>query len=105
MTGQRAMARSLNYSGFSWSNVGSTTGTTAMLSFLYRLCQEFESEMGYAPNVLFINPEHLEHLRESFDGEQDLDAIRARLGLEILLRSNAVHPSVNWLVSACRKAG
>jgi hypothetical protein len=80
-------------------------GKQDMLSFLYRLCHEFEREMGYAPNVLLINPAHLERLRDSFADEPDLDVIRARLGLQILLRSDAVHPRVNWLVSACRKAG
>lgn len=76
-----------------------------MLSFIYRLCQEFERDMGYAPNVLFINAAHLDRLRDSLAGETDLDVIRHYLGLEILLRADAVHPSVNWLLSANRKAG
>ncbi len=75
-----------------------------MLSFIYRLCRDFERDMGYAPNVLFINPGHLASLRDSFAGEADLEVIRQRLGLEVLLRADAVHPSVNWLLSASRKA-
>ncbi len=75
-----------------------------MLSFIYRLCREFEREMGYAPNVLFINAAHLQRLQESFAGESDLSVIRQRLGLEVLLRADAVHPSVNWQLSASRKA-
>lgn len=76
-----------------------------MLSFIYRLCREFEIEMGYRPNVLLISNAHLEKLRESLGGEMDFHTIRNLLGLEILLRQDAVHPSVNWLVSASRKAG
>ncbi len=76
-----------------------------MLSFIYRLCWEFETKMGYSPNVLFINSVHLRNLRESFDEDTDFSTFKERLGLEILLRQNAVHPSVNWLLSAVRKAG
>lgn len=76
-----------------------------MLSFVYRLCREFEDHMGYRPNVLMINARHLAKLRESLDGEQDLDGIRRRLGLQLLLRQDAIHPSVKWLASAARKAG
>ncbi len=76
-----------------------------MLSYIYRLCREFENAMGYPPNVLFINADHLERFRPGCDSEQDFSTLRARLGLEILLRQDAVHPSVNWLMSASRKAG
>ncbi len=75
-----------------------------MLSFIYRLCREFERDMGYAPNVLFINDEHWQSLREAFADDPDLAVIRQRLGLEVLLRDDAVHPSVNWILSASRKA-
>lgn len=75
-----------------------------MLSFIYRLCREFEKDMGYRPNVLFINQRHMEHLCSSFAEEIDASEIRRRLGLEIVLRQDALHPSVNWLISASRKA-
>jgi len=87
------------------SNVTSQAGIRIiMLSFIYRLCRDFEQEMGYAPNVLYINAAHLQRLRESFANESDLAVIRQRLGLEVLLRADAVHPRVNWQLSACRKA-
>ena len=76
-----------------------------MLSYIYRLFREFELHMGYAPNVLFINHEHMEHLKSSFETQSNLDDIRDRLGLEILLRRGALHPSVNWVASAARKTG
>ena len=75
-----------------------------MLSYIYRLCREFELEMGYPPNTLTINRDHLEHLRGSFGPGEDFATIRARLGMEILLRQDAVHPRVNWLAVAARKA-
>ena len=73
-----------------------------MLSYIYRLSREFEQHMGYFPNVLFINQQHMEHLKNSFDSQANLDEIRSQLGLEILLRRDAIHPSVNWLASAAR---
>ena len=75
-----------------------------MLSFIYRLCKEFEKEMGYPPNVLLINQAHLESLRASFSEEVEFSDIRQKLGLEVLLRQDALHPSVNWLLSAARQA-
>ncbi|KAA3620575.1 MAG: hypothetical protein DWQ08_15235 [Proteobacteria bacterium] len=81
------------------------SGEGVMLSFIYRLCRDFENEMGYPPNVLLINAAHLEKLRDSLGGEADFNVIRNRLGLEILQREDAVHPSVNWLTSASRRAG
>lgn len=74
-----------------------------MLSFIYNLCREFEQEQGYKPNVLFINKAHLETLHNSFSEEFDELDIRQTLGLEILLRQDAVHPSVHWLASAARR--
>ncbi|GJL81643.1 MAG: hypothetical protein DHS20C01_12770 [marine bacterium B5-7] len=76
-----------------------------MLSYIYRLCRDFEDRMGYPANVLLINAEHLDKLRESFGPDLDFADIRSRLGLEILLREDAIHPSVNWLVIASRQAG
>ena len=76
-----------------------------MLSFVYRLCREFEREHGFRPNVLFINSAHLERLRGDFDNPDDLTAIRRLLGLEILLRRDSVHPQVGWIQSAARQAG
>ena len=76
-----------------------------MLSFIYRLCREFEKDMGYRPNVLFINSAHLERLRGSFAEDVDVDEMCRTLGLEILLRQDALHPSVNWVNCAARHAG
>jgi hypothetical protein len=76
-----------------------------MLSFIYRIYREFELEMGYRPNVLFINPEHLKCLVDEMGEEPGLPSVRERLGMEILMREDAVHPGVAWLVSGCRKAG
>ncbi|MFT5115015.1 MAG: hypothetical protein ACI8P9_004358 [Parasphingorhabdus sp.] len=75
-----------------------------MLSYIYRLCKEFELAMGYRPNVLFINQDHLESLRQSFSEDMDFSEVRGKLGLEVLLRQESIHPSVNWLVSATRQA-
>jgi hypothetical protein len=76
-----------------------------MLSFIYRLCREFEQENGYRPNVLLINPDHYSRLRDDFGDLDDVIKMRRLLGLEILMRKDAVHPRVGWLSSAASKAG
>lgn len=76
-----------------------------MLSFIYRLCRDFEHQNGYRPNVLLINPEHCARLREDFGELDDYIKMRRLLGLEILMRKDAVHPRVGWLSTAASKAG
>jgi len=76
-----------------------------MLSFVYNLSREFEQKLGYKPNVLFINESHLESLHDSFSEDFDEVDIRQTLGLEVLMRQDAIHPSVHWLASAARRVG
>lgn len=67
-----------------------------MLSFIYRLIHNFEQEHGFTPNLLYLNPFHLEKLRSQLDekvGEPDLIRL---LGMEIILSHEAVHPHVEW---------
>ena len=75
-----------------------------MLSFIYRVYRDFEREHDHAPNVLYINPQHLERLCGEFANPRDLNTIRNLLGMEILVRRDAVHPHVGWVQSASRKA-
>ena len=68
-----------------------------MLSFIYRLLDDFEQEHGYRPNVLYLSPEHCAHLREAFSPGLDMADIRRHLGLEIVLDASLAHPRVAWL--------
>jgi hypothetical protein len=76
-----------------------------MLSFIYQMCRQFEQKLGYPPNVLFINSDHLENLHRSYQEGIDDETIRQTLGLQILLRQDSLHPSVHWLASAERCVG
>lgn len=74
-----------------------------MLSFIYRMYREYEREHKHPPNALYINDDHLERLRGEFANPGDLNAIQSLLGMEIVLRRDAVHPHVGWLQAATRK--
>jgi hypothetical protein len=74
-----------------------------MLSFVVRLVWEFEREHGYAPNLLYLNENHLEHLREGFDARYAVQDIMDMLGMEILVENEILHPHVEWRMPAAHK--
>ena len=67
-----------------------------MLSFIYRLARDFEKEHGVPPNLLYLNPTHLQFLRTQLDNEQQMDNIVKLLGMEVMVSSEVVHPHVVW---------
>lgn len=67
-----------------------------MLSFIYRLANEFEQLHGYRPNVLYMNREHFGHLKGELSEIPDLGAISQLLGMEIVLDNELGHPHVYW---------
>jgi hypothetical protein len=67
-----------------------------MLSFIYRLARDFEKEHGIYPNLLYLSPIHLQFLREQLDNEAQLDNIVKRLGMEIMITGEVIHPHVVW---------
>ena len=67
-----------------------------MLSFIYRLSRDFEKEHGIHPNLLYLNPTHLQFLREQLDNEEQLDNIVKLLGMEIMVTNEVIHPHVVW---------
>ncbi|MDH5784261.1 MAG: hypothetical protein OEZ16_01470 [Chromatiales bacterium] len=67
-----------------------------MLSFIYRLARDFEKEHGIHPNLLYLNPTHLQFLREQLDNEEQLDNIVKLLGMEIMITKEVIHPHVVW---------
>jgi len=76
-----------------------------MLSFIYRLVNDFQREHRFRPNVLYINPIHLDRLHSDFANQKDLVEISRLLDMEILLSPDAVHPHVAWSQAASRAAG
>lgn len=67
-----------------------------MLSFIYQLVRSFELSHGFPPNLLYLNRTHLAALREQMDDIQDLDLLAERLGMDIVISNEALHPHVAW---------
>jgi len=70
-----------------------------MLSFIYRLVRHFEKEHGIRPNLLYLNPTHLNSLREQLNACHQLDEIVELLGMEIVITRETMHPHVAWASS------
>ena len=67
-----------------------------MLSFIYRLANDFEQEQGFRPNVLSLNIQHFGCLQAELAAIPDLDAMSRLLGMEIVVDDELVHPHVYW---------
>jgi len=67
-----------------------------MLSFLFKLANNFEQEHGYRPNVLYLNQQHFKSLKESLADIKDLDALNRFLGMEIVLSEESSQPHLAW---------
>ncbi len=74
-----------------------------MLSFIYRMMRDFELEHGMKPNVLHLNNEHFDKLREDFLDPDNIEAIIGRLEMEIVIEKNTLHPHLSWIESSYRK--
>jgi hypothetical protein len=68
-----------------------------MLSFLFRLMRTYQREHGFLPNVLYINDFHYQKLRESLPDLSTHEEMAAFLQMEVVIRTEAVHPSIAWL--------
>jgi len=75
-----------------------------MLNYIYRLIRDFEREHGIQPNLLYINPVHLQHLKDSLDETYDFQSIRNLLKMELIIIQDTVHPHVAWAQCAQRVA-
>ncbi len=75
-----------------------------MLGYIYRLVTSFEREHGMRPNLLYINQEHLLHLKSSFDERFSMQQIMYMLKMELIIDQGSVHPHVCWTQVAQRKA-
>ena len=67
-----------------------------MLSFLYRIFVDFECQHGIAPNLLYLNYQHFEQLRNSLPGLRDTSELLRRLDMELILQNDVRHPRVAW---------
>jgi len=75
-----------------------------MLGYIYRLVVSFEREHGMRPNLLYINPLHIQHLKASFDEQYSMCEIMEMLKLEVIIDPGSTHPHVCWTQVAHRAA-
>ena len=69
-----------------------------MISFLYRLANRFETEHGYRPNILYLNPKHYTQLRSDLSEIKNLGELVTFLGMEVVLAGEMTHPHVAYSV-------
>lgn len=69
-----------------------------MISFLYRLTNNFEAEHGFRPNILYLNPKHYTQLRRDLAEIKDLEELVTFLGMEVVLAGEVTHPHVAYSV-------
>lgn len=67
-----------------------------MLSFIYHQAMAFEQEHGFRPNLLCLNRQHYDHLRQELAGVPHLDSLVKLLGMEVVVDSDVTHPRVAW---------
>jgi hypothetical protein len=67
-----------------------------MLSFLYRICINFERHHGVSPNLLYLNYRHFDELQRSLPELQDTAALLQHLDMELILQNDVLHPRVAW---------
>lgn len=63
-----------------------------MISFLCRLASKFESEHGFRPNILYLNPKHYSQLRADLANIKNLEELATFLGMEVVLTGEMSHP-------------
>jgi len=64
-----------------------------MLSFIYRLMKEYENKHGIRPNLIYINGEHFNTLRNQLNACR-IEALPKLLGMDVVLSNDAPHPHV-----------
>jgi len=69
-----------------------------MISFLYRLTNQFETEHGFRPNILYLNPKHYTQLRSDLAEIKNLGELVTFLGMEVVLAGEMTHPHVAYSV-------
>jgi hypothetical protein len=66
-----------------------------MISTINRLSQQYEQKKGFRPNLLYINTQQLELLKEQFC-EPKIDVISQLIGMEIIIVQDLQQAYVSW---------
>ncbi len=68
-----------------------------MLSFLYRLVENYHREHALHPNLLYVNQWHYQKLLECLPEMKNQEEVSRFLMMQIVISPEAVHPYVAWL--------
>lgn len=74
-----------------------------MLSYIFRLVEEFQRQHGVQPNLLYLNKLHMSELRKALASDQTL-SITDLLRMELVISQETTHPHVAWTQTAQRIA-
>lgn len=75
-----------------------------MLSYIYRLVNEFETRHGIPPNLLYLNDEHVDRLKQGFCEEYQLHDIMNLLQMDLIIDGEVMHPHAAWTHTALKRA-
>lgn len=67
-----------------------------MLSFLYRIATSFENEHGHRANLIYLNPSHMQQLRQDLANIGGMDELIRFLGMELVIDTQVSHPHVAY---------
>jgi len=65
-----------------------------MLSYIIRIAEEYRSQHGVNPNLIYLNNIHLNILKLELGNPEDIHLVMSDLGIEINLDQSKTHPSV-----------
>jgi hypothetical protein len=68
-----------------------------MLSFLYRLVENYHREHALHPNLLYVSQWHYQKLLECLPEMKSQEEVSRFLMMQIVISPEAVHPYVAWL--------
>ena len=66
-----------------------------MLSVLNQLTTHFEQKNGYRANLLYVNTQQLEQLKEQLS-EADIEILSQLIGMDIVIVENTSEPHLSW---------
>ena len=65
-----------------------------MLSHIIRIAEEYRSQHGVNPNLIYLNNIHLNILKLELGNPEDIHLVMHDLGIEVYLDQSKTHPSM-----------
>ena len=71
-----------------------------MLSYIFRLADQFQHQHGVEPNLLYLNELHMLELKKAFAYKHTIPSITDFLRMDIIISREITHPRVAWMQTA-----